>query len=236
MEAAEMNTVLLVEGDAALRRVIAMGLRHQGMSVLEASSVQQAQTLLDQCPSLLVLDVDSSPASDRILLADLRASAGLAETPAVVLAWDCSFDLHDQIESDGAAVCLAKPFDARRLFAEAELLLESVSQRRQVESVVAASTGQSPSTGDALRSALVPEQAAEVIPEPAYTRLVEMRDEARPSAPSIWPLVLALGLMVAVSGLLIHPILVALGALIVLGAMLLWGFEPSAWPGEASAK
>ena len=233
MEAAEMNTVLLVERDVALRRVIALGLRHQGMNVLEASSARQAQGLLNQRPSLLVLDVDSGLTSDPLLLADLRRYDGLAETPAVVLAWDCSSDLKDHIERDGAAVCLAKPFDARRLFAEAESLLEVVLQRRPVESAVAASVGQSLSAADDPRRALVPEETAEMAPIPAYARLVELRDEGRASAPSIWPLVLALGLMIAASGLLIHPILVALGALIVLGAILLWGFEPSARPGEA---
>lgn len=203
MKAADINTVLLVEGDEALRRVIAMGLRHQGMSVLEASSAQQARALLDERPSLLVVDVDSGLASDRMLLPDLRAYDGLAETPAVVLAWDCSPDLSAQVGSDGAAVCLAKPFDARRLFAEAELLLQAASQRRQAASVAAVAVGSFSS------------------------------EETYPSAPSIWPFVLALGVMLAVSGLLIHPALVALGVAVILGSMLLWGFEPGAKPGQA---
>ncbi len=197
MEAVDTTTVLLVEGDPALRRVIATGLRYQGMSVLEAASAQQARTLLDQRPSLLVVDVDSGLASDRKLLPDLRAYDGLAETPAVVLAWDCSPDLKAQVDHDGAAVCLAKPFDARRLFAEAELLLQAAAQRRRVENSVVASIG------------------------------------GLSSAPSIWPLVLALGLMIAVSGLLIHPAIVALGVGVVLCSMLLWGFEPGARPGQA---
>ena len=203
MEAVDTNTVLLVEGDAALRRVIAMGLRHQGLSVLEAASPQQAQGLLDQRPSLLVVDVDSGLASDRMLLPDLRAYDGLAETPAVVLAWDCSPDLKEQMDHDGAAVCLAKPFDARRLFAEAELLLEAASQRRRVESV-------------------------------ALARVDSFSfEEPRASSSSIWPIVLALGLMLAVSGLLIHPAIVALGIGVVIWAMLLWGLEPGAKPGQA---
>ncbi|HEY7358302.1 MAG TPA: response regulator [Ktedonobacterales bacterium] len=213
MEAASTNTVLLVEGDTALRRVIAMGLRHQGMSVLEAASPQQARALLGLHPSLLVVDVDSGLASDRMLLPDLRAYDGLAETPAVVLTWDCSPDLQAQVGSDGAAVCLAKPFDARRLFAEAELLLEAALQRRQVASAVAAS--------------------AEALYEPAYGRTAEIDEIARASSPSIWPVVLALGLMIAISGLLIHPAIVALGVAVVVGSMLLWGFEPGVKPGRA---
>ncbi len=199
----DMNTVLLVEGDEALRRVIAMGLRHQGLSVLEAASPQQARSLVDQRPSLLVVDVDSGLASDRKLLPDLRAYDGLAETPAVVLAWDCSPDLRAQVDNDGAAVCLAKPFDARRLFAEAETLLEAASHRRLIESAVAASGGSF------------------------------IYEDTRTTSPSIWPIVLALGVMLAVSGLLIHPAIVALGVGVVIWAMLLWGFEPGAKPGQA---
>jgi DNA-binding response OmpR family regulator len=209
MQAAHTNTVLLVEGDTALRRVIAMGLRHQGMSVLEAASPQQALALLDQRPSLLVVDVDSGLASDRMLLPGLRAFDGLAQTPAVVLTWDCSPDLQEQVNSDGAAICLAKPFDARRLFAQAELLLEAASQRRQVES------------------------AAEAFYEPAYSCSAEVAEATRASSPSIWPIVLALGLMIAISGLLIHPAIVALGVGIVVWSMLLWGFEPGVKPGQA---
>ncbi|HEU5368050.1 MAG TPA: response regulator [Ktedonobacterales bacterium] len=232
MEAASTNTVLLVEGDTALRRVIAMGLRHQGMSVLEAASPQQARALLDQRPSLLVVDVDSGLASDRKLLPDLRAYDGLADTPAVVLTWDCSPDLQEQVDSDGAAICLAKPFDARRLFAEAELLLEAAVQRRQDESAVAASVG-SLSLIEMLNPATTPEMAAEALYEPAYGRVVEADEAMRASSPSIWPIVLALGLMVAISGLLIHPAIVALGVGIVVSSMLLWGFEPGVKPGRA---
>ena len=206
---ADTPTVLLVEGDAALRRVIALGLRHQGISVLEAASAQQARTLLEQQPALLILDVDSDFAGNRALLPELRSYDGLAQTPAVVLTWDCSPELNDQLESDATAVCLAKPFDARRLFTEVASLLEIASQRRRVESAVAA------------------------VGQQVLAAASEVAAEARASSPSIWPLVLALGMMLAVSGLLITPALVVLGLVVVLGAMLLWGFEPGARPGEA---
>ncbi len=232
MEAADTNTVLLVEGDAALRRVIAAGLRHQGMSVLEAASAQAARALLNQRPSLLVVDVDSGLASDHRLLPDLRSYDGLAETPAVVLAWDCSPDLKEQMDHDGAAVCLAKPFDARHLFAEAELLLEAAARRR-LESAVMAGAGRLAPV-DGLSGSAVSETAAGVLAASAsYSRPAEADEETRASAPSIWPFVLALGLMLAVSGLLIHPAIVALGIGVVVGSMLLWGFEPGARPGQA---
>jgi DNA-binding response OmpR family regulator len=222
---ADTPTVLLVERDTALRRVIALGLQHQGISVLEAASAQQARALMEQHPSLLILDVDSDLAGDRALLPELRTYDGLARTPVVVLTWDCSPELTDQLESDATAVCLAKPFDARHLFTEVATLLEA-AQRRRMESAVAAVIGQS-------ILAPSPEVAVEVLQDAPRAALVEMREEIRTSSPSIWPVVLALGMTLAASGFLIHPALVVLGVLVILGSMLLWGFEPSARPGEA---
>ena len=194
MELTEVHSVLLVEGDSALRKVIALGLRHQGISVLEAASAQAARALIDQHPSLVILDIDSGISGNHSLLSELRAHALFAETPAVVLAWECSAEVSNQLAGDAAAVCLAKPFDARRLFTQVESLLEALPQRSAQREGAAVTHG---------------------------------------SSPSIWPLILALGLMLVASGFLIHPAIIALGLVVVLGAMLLWGFEPGVQPGEA---
>lgn len=224
MEPGETHTVLLIEGDVALRRVIALGLQHQGISVLEAASAQQARALLEQHPSLVIQDIDSAVPSDRLLLPELRARDALSETPAVVLAWECSAEVNEQLAGDGAAVCLAKPFDARRLLDKVELMLETVAARRTQRQAVAALVGE---------PALVAASVA-VAPAERQAAMVELREVAHTSSPSIWPIVLALGLMLAVSGFLFNLAVVVLGMLIVFGAVLLWGFEPtSPRPGEA---
>ena len=233
MEPGETHTVLLIEGDVALRRVIALGLQHQGINVLEAASAQQARALLEQHPSLVIQDIDSAVPSDRLLLPELRARDALSETPAVVLAWECSPEVNEQLAGDGAAVCLAKPFDARRLLDEVELMLETVAARRTQRQVVAALVGEpAMATADeppALVAASVALAAAE-----QRAAMIELREVARTSSPSIWPIVLALGLMLAASGFLFNLAVVVLGILIVFGAVLLWGFEPtSPRPGKA---
>ena len=233
MTPGETHTVLLIEGDVALRRVIALGLRHQGISVLEAASAQQARALLEQQPSLVIQDIDSAVPSDRLLLPELRARAALSETPALVLAWECSSEVNEQLAGDGAAVCLAKPFDARRLLDEVELMLETVAARRTQRQVVAALVGEPAMATADEPPALV---AASVALASAEQRaaMIELREVARTSSPSIWPIVLALGLMLAASGFLFNLAVVVLGILIVFGAVLLWGFEPtSPRPGKA---
>ena len=233
MEPGETHTVLLIEGDVALRRVIALGLRHQGISVLEAASAQQARALLEQHPSLVIQDIDSSVPSDRLLLPELRARDALSETPAVVLAWECSAEVNEQLAGDGAAVCLAKPFDARRLLDEVGLMLETVAVRRTQRQVVAALVGEPALATEDEPPALVAASIASPAAE-QQAAMVELREVAQASSPSIWPLVLALGLMLAASGFLFNLAVVVLGMLIVFGAVLLWGFEPTTpRPGEA---
>ena len=226
MTPGETHTVLLIERDVALRRVIALGLRHQGISVLEASSAQQARALLEQQPSLVIQDIDSAVPSDRLLLPELRARAALSETPALVLAWECSSEVNEQLAGDGAAVCLAKPFDARRLLDEVSAMLETVAARHaQRQAVTALAAEEAP--------ALVAASAASS-PTESPAALADLRELVPASSPSIWPIVLALGLMLAASGFLINLAVVVLGVVIVFGAMLLWGFEPtSPRPGEA---
>lgn len=226
MTPGETHTVLLIERDVALRRVIALGLRHQGISVLEAASAQQARALLEQQPSLVIQDIDSAVPSDRLLLPELRARDALSETPAVVLAWECSSEVNEQLAGDGAAVCLAKPFDARRLLDEVSAMLETVAARHaQRQAVTALAAEEAP--------ALVAASAASS-PTESPAALADLRELVPASSPSIWPIVLALGLMLAASGFLINLAVVVLGVVIVFGAMLLWGFEPtSPRPGEA---
>lgn len=233
MEPGETYTVLLIEGDVALRRVIALGLQHQGINVLEAASAQQARALLEQHPSLVIQDIDSAVPSDRLLLPELRARDALSETPAVVLAWECSAEVNEQLAGDGAAVCLAKPFDARHLLDEVELMLETVAVRRTQRQTVAALVGEPALATEGEPSSLVAASVA-VAPVEEKAAMIELREVARTSSPSIWPIVLALGLMLAVSGFLFNLVVVVLGVLIVFGAVLLWGFEPtSPRPGEA---
>ncbi|HEY7123227.1 MAG TPA: hypothetical protein VH540_04705 [Ktedonobacterales bacterium] len=207
MSTEQKRSVLLVEADAALRRVISLGLRQQGVEVLEAASTKQAQTLLERNPALLIVDVDGGVASDWSLLERVKADHQPASPPVVILTWDCSplqgqaAGKSVQMANVDRAVCLVKPFDARRLLGEVETLLAAQPQE---------------------------------VAQPAAARLLEAPEEMPVPAQSIWPLVLAAGLALAVSGLLVNPVVVGLGIVVAFAALLLWGFEPGTRPGEAS--
>ncbi len=205
MSIEQKRSVLLVEADAALRRVITLGLRQQGVEVLEAASTKQAQMLLERNPSLLIVDVDGGVASDWSLLERVKADHQPASPPVVILTWDCSpmqgSGRNTQIAQVDQAVCLVKPFDARRLLGEVETLL-----------------------------AAQPQEAA----QPVAARMLEAPEEIPVPAQSIWPLLLAAGLALAVSGLLVNPVVVGLGIVVAFAALLLWGCEPGTRPGGAS--
>ena len=58
------DTVLLIEADRSLRRLIALGLQSRGIHVIEASSPMNLPVLDAQQPGLVVLDIDGEVGSD----------------------------------------------------------------------------------------------------------------------------------------------------------------------------
>lgn len=191
------QTVLLIEADTALRRLISLGLQGHDITVVEALSPAHLPYAVESSPpDLLVLDVDSGIRSDWSLLAEIQAQPELADLPAVVLAWDglspdSETRRHLQILASDKVTYMAKPFDARRLHTTIEELLESsaVSQSVAVPLTFAPVTS--------LASATVP-------------------------APSLCPFITALGLMFAVAGSLVNIAFFLLGIGVVIAALLWW--------------
>jgi CheY-like chemotaxis protein len=116
------STILLIEPDMSLRRLIALGLEHRGMQVIEVSSLAALADQPIADPDLLVLDIDNGYRDDASLLAEVQAHSYLSALPMVVLAWE-----HVQFANHNSTLplreYLAKPFDARMLHATIENLL-----------------------------------------------------------------------------------------------------------------
>jgi DNA-binding response OmpR family regulator len=187
------NTVLLIEADRSLRRLIALGLQYHGMHVIEASSPTKLPDLVAQQPGLVVLDIDGEARSDHSLLAIAQAHPYLSSLPIVLLAWDSLVPAGVQQDALQAQVtCLAKPFDARTLFATIEQVLDAnqaISSISKEEVLLA---------GGAIN-----------------------RAPTTPT-PSIWPLLTAVGLLLLFTGLMTQITISALGLLIVIVALLWW--------------
>ena len=186
------QTILLIEADASLRRLIALGLQYRDMQVIEASSPGDLPPLETQQPNLLVLDVDAGISSDWSLVTEVQAHPLLATLPIVVLAWDYSSPEGIQqatISVQPCVTCLSKPFDARTLHATIEQLLATTT--------------------------------AQVVTAAKTEEMLLAAHSASPSA-SIWPLITAAGLLVAFIGLMVQITLTAIGILIVMVALLWW--------------
>jgi CheY-like chemotaxis protein len=200
-------TVLLIEADRSLQRLIALGLEHRGMRVLEASfttdipvaspddcvaRINESSSLkaivASQQPDVIVLDVDSEVGSNHALLATIHAQPDLSSLPIVVLSWDCLLPMEShQNSSEERITCLTKPFDARTLLAT----IEHIQNASTATSAV--------SKQEALLAA-----------------------HSVSSAPSIWPLITAVGLLLSFIGLMTQITISVLGLLVIMVALLWW--------------
>lgn len=188
------HTILLIEKNASLRRLMALGLQYRGMHVIEASSPAHLPTIVEQQPDLLLLDIDGGVSSDKSLLTTVQAHPYLATLPTVVLAWECSLPSEtQQYTRQPQLTCLVKPFDARTLHATIEQLL-TVSTQQAVAATSATLNAQE----------------------------LLLTAHASLPAPSIWPLITAAGLLLAFMGLLGSIAITVLGLLIFMVALLWW--------------
>lgn len=115
-------TVLLVESDLSLRRLIAMGLQQRGLRVIGVNSLRTLAEHPITDPNLIILDLDNGRCDDTTLLTAVRTHPYLSRLPLVVLAWDIDSATHTP-DSLPLLEYLAKPFDARLLQATIENLL-----------------------------------------------------------------------------------------------------------------
>jgi CheY-like chemotaxis protein len=197
MSQGKRPTVLLIEADSSLRRLIALGLQHRGLHVIEASSPARIPALDAQQIDLLVLDLDGSASRDRTFLASahtLLAHPLLSSLPTVLLAWEYppSISATQTIATTTLSHIkyLIKPFDAR-------ILHETIDQLLLAQS-----------TQEAAREA----RAEELL----------LATYSKHTAPSLWPIVTAAGLFLAFIGMMLQLAVTIAGLLIVVIALLLW--------------
>ncbi|GCF08314.1 hypothetical protein [Dictyobacter arantiisoli] len=133
-----VSTVLLLETDPSIRRMITLGLRHRGLHVIESISLSTLSARDVQKLDLLIVDVDDGIRCDRAMLEAAQAHPQLSALPTVVLSWEPLIEQKDQ------QVAVTKPFDARALHAGIDQLLlarsaAQIQQLQQAEALLLAS-------------------------------------------------------------------------------------------------
>jgi CheY-like chemotaxis protein len=113
-QTSSVATVLLLEADPAIRRMITLGLRHRGLQVIEATSLSTISAADLASLDLLILDVDHGVACNWTMLQAVQDDPQLAFLPTVVLSWE--LPVEDVLtNTPQQSVCVTKPFDARAL-------------------------------------------------------------------------------------------------------------------------
>ena len=128
-----MKRIFLLEDDEALGRGVAMALESQECSVALAQTLKQAESVLREPFSLLILDINLPDGSGLELLRSLRR--GGCQTPAILLtANDLELDEVAGLEA-GADDYITKPFSLAVLRARvnAQLRRSAPSQSDRVE-------------------------------------------------------------------------------------------------------
>ena len=106
-EQGAMTTVLIVDDDAAVRRMMALTLRDSGFDVTSASDGVQALDKMDEgAPDAIVLDLEMPQMDGRTFFREMR-SRGYTQ-PVVIVSAHGARVAHREL---GANAWLAKPFD-----------------------------------------------------------------------------------------------------------------------------
>ena len=124
------KTVLIVEDEAPLRRVLRDLLEREGFQVLEASNGIQALDQVDRgAPDVVVLDLNLPQLDGFGVLSRLRSKPATARLPVIILTAQGDEDSEVRVLEGGADDFLTKPFRPRALSARLHTLL-----RRKVAS------------------------------------------------------------------------------------------------------
>lgn len=106
----QTKRVLVVDDDAWLRPVVAELLADEGYDVLEADSGPEAlQTIREECPDVVVLDVGLPWRSGISVLDEVRADERTRRLPIILISGEV--DLVQAGQAHRAAAALHKPVD-----------------------------------------------------------------------------------------------------------------------------
>ena len=118
------NTILVVEDDPELQEVLALNLQNAGYRVMRASTVRQAEALLNgTMPQMVLLDWTLPDTPGLSFARRLRAENRTAGIPIIMLTGrDCESDKITGLEA-GVDDYLVKPFSPRELLARIKAVM-----------------------------------------------------------------------------------------------------------------
>ena len=126
IEGQRAQTILVVEGDEATRRILDLTLRHAGFAVRVASNAEEGGRRLADRPDLIIVGADSDDGLDFCR----RAKQADALAPAVVLMLDPGVDSKRRGLEAGADDFVARPIYVQEVVARSRALLQRRDRER----------------------------------------------------------------------------------------------------------
>lgn len=112
----EPKTILLVEDDAASRRLVNAVLHSQGYRLIEAEDMRSARAVLAQLiPGFVLLDVRLADGDGTELVRQIRSDAQLQRVPVAAITAHAMKGDEARLREAGFDFYLPKPVDTRQL-------------------------------------------------------------------------------------------------------------------------
>ncbi len=153
----DVETVLVVDDDPAIRLLIEKHLESPGREILLASTMAEGRELLTSKVDLLILDLFLPDADGRQLLTELRKDPATADLVVVVLSGSDSEVARAECLALGASTFVPKPFDPATFGPLVESLLQADASADLREAVVAVPVQPTETVDDRPRSVLLAE-------------------------------------------------------------------------------
>jgi len=110
------KTILTVDDSASMRMLLKASLTAQGYTIESANDGQHGLERMHEVkPDLLITDINMPKMDGFELIEAVRAEAGFAGTPILVLSTEFSDDKKARARSAGATGWITKPFEAAKL-------------------------------------------------------------------------------------------------------------------------
>lgn len=119
------GTILVIDDDEHIRRLIVRLLQPMGHEVLEAGSAEEAlERLRETAPDLVLVDMQLPGRSGYEVLEEIRAGARTRLVPVVMITGAATHELKLKAIEAGVTDFIAKPFSPEELVARVRALLE----------------------------------------------------------------------------------------------------------------
>jgi PAS domain S-box-containing protein len=129
----DKRSVLIVEDDEPTRKLLSVGLRNHGFEPIEAADGEAGLEIASQqCPDLILLDLNLPGAHGLEVLQQLKRSPSTAAIPVIVVTGDAELRLgaRARVLALGAADFVTKPFEMNALIEEVQTLIPSREAQR----------------------------------------------------------------------------------------------------------